>query len=112
MRTSNISVQNKSIKDDGMLAQKVLTNFVHGLIHDNKTVEPEGFTLFVSDLSFYDQKLFLSHLVDADDFEDYNANETRMRAALKEYRPRMQKLVNNEIDEVYYESQHNAGFSE
>jgi hypothetical protein len=93
------------------MAKRILSNFINSLIRENAKHNDDSYSLFVSDLEPIDKKIFLSHLVSADEFEDYSANETRMSAAIKEYEEEMQFFVNENIDQVYHEDMRELGLT-
>lgn len=93
-----------SMEGKNML-RKAFNIFLDDLILDNASRHSDYFSLFACDLPYADKKSFLSHLVTIDDYEYYTKDFHIEREALKEYESEMQYLINQRIDDLYFEYQ-------
>lgn len=92
------------------ITKRNLLHFVEDLIRENKIVHPDGYSLSVSDLTHSDQKLFLSHIIDAFDYEWACENRTRLDAMIQDQKKYMQRLIDHMIDEIYWDDRKEARF--
>jgi hypothetical protein len=107
-------VQQNQPNSDSQEGKKMLRNapfnlFLDDFIRTNANHDNDGYTLFASNLDLIDKKLFLSYLVDLEDYEDFIANDTRIQEAIKDYKEEMQYLIDQRIDEVYHEDMEEMG---
>lgn len=107
---ARVKLVNQVPKDGSELMRvAALSVFVRDLISENAIYRNGGLSLFVCELSRVDQKLFLSNVIDAEEFEWLCENETRLDAGIKEYERHMQSLIDEKIDEVWHEAMQEAG---
>lgn len=99
---SNTNVAQNSTDGKHMLRQ-AFNSFLDTVILENATKRFDCWYLFAINLPQEDKKLFLSYLVDIDDYADFTSNPVRERAAFKEYEPEMQYLINKRIDDLCHD---------
>jgi len=89
-----------------------LSTYLKELINDNASsnYNSEEFHVNASDLSFEDQKIFLSHLVDAWDYEEYCSKPSLLRAAITDHLHDMQLILNEASRDVYASYVHDMGW--
>ncbi|HLX54258.1 MAG TPA: hypothetical protein VKR58_09970 [Aquella sp.] len=85
------------------MISRALTSYIHDIIRSYKEVDPEYYSLFVDELPLHDKKIFLSHIVSAEDYELFCSNESGVNALVIENKKYMQSLIDNEIDQVHTE---------
>ena len=68
------------------------------------------FKVSVNDLSPEDRKLFLSHMVDAWDYEEYCSSPTLLQAALTDNTPSMQRLLDDASHDAYSQYLYSMGY--
>lgn len=85
------------------MISRALKYYIHDIIRSYKDIDPEYYSLFVDDLPLHDKKIFLSHIVSAEDYELFCSNKSGVEALIIENKSYMQSLINNEIDQVYTE---------
>lgn len=92
-----------------MYTSKLLFNFLHDLIRTYKSITRDGYSLHVDNLPHYEKKLFLSHIVDAYEYEFLCESPSLLDAGINEYKKMMQRLIDQEIDGIYFEDQRAKG---
>lgn len=85
------------------MLRQAFNSFLDCVILENCKKESDYWSLFASELPTEDKNLFLTYLTTVDDFEDLTSNALREREAYKEYEPEMQYLINQRIDDLYYQ---------
>lgn len=83
--------------------------FLHSLIRENATHNGDTYSLFVDDLEDIDLKLFLSHILTANDYADFCATEVRLHAAINDYKHEMQTHINEQLSVVFAEDMEEMG---
>lgn len=113
MAVNNITGENlfnQVFKDGDKINNKdVRVDFVRDLINENAYYENGVLTLYVHDLSFDEKKIFLSIIVEPEDYEYYCQSQTRLEAAIQEYTKAMQKRIDDIIDDVWHENMQEMG---
>ena len=100
-------------KDRGMpLKEKMLRTYVRNLIIEYATKKNGEFSLYADSLPLFEQAIYLSYLVDAQDYEFMTANQTRTIAAVADYLPEMQHFIDELIDDVCNDYKVEGGFSD
>lgn len=97
-----------SMEGENMLG-RAFNLYLDQLIRENCKHIDGCYSLFACDIPYEDRKIFLSYLVNIDDYKDYISNKTRERIAIKEYEDQMQYLINNRIDDVWHEDMQDMG---
>lgn len=92
-----------------MRLSKASRAFIHGLIRENKYHDEGGYHLHVNDLCMADKKIFLLHLcmIMADEIKW--EVPISIEAGILEYQDQMQQLINQEIDQVYWDDMRQLG---
>lgn len=90
-------MEGRIIMDD-----EAFTHFVISCIRENATHNNDSYSLFACDLPDEDKRIFLSHIVSAEDYEYFAETPTRLQEAFKEYNKEMQHYININIDDVYH----------
>lgn len=88
-------------QEDSKDGNNLLNHFVINLIREHAKYKNGCFELFACDLPYEDKKLFLSYLVDIDDYDYFTKNKTREKAAIKDYESAMQDEIDWRIGDVY-----------
>lgn len=78
-----------------------LTHFVQNLIREYGEFNSDHCTIFADDVHYIDQKIFLSHIYTAEMYEWAIENPTRERAILEEELPHLQRLLDENCEEVF-----------
>ncbi len=102
---STVNVTQFSTEGKNMLG-RAFNNFLDNIILEHATKGNDYYSLFAHDISYDDRKIFLSYLIDIDTYEDFTSNKIRERESLKEYEDEMQYFINDRIDDLYFEIQH------
>lgn len=98
---------NKDVNDLLKISAKRV--FIRDLINDYATYRYGGMSLYVSEIPKAEKKIFLSHIIPAKEYEWFVQDETRLEIGFEEYAPRMQRLIDEQIEEVYHETMEEAG---
>ncbi len=101
-----ISNDNQYAKDGGMGSYH---SFIQNIIRENAKHSKDGYTLFASDLPLEDKIIFLSHILEAEDYEDALANPIRTQEYIKDHLSLMQQIIDTEIDDVYHDDMREMG---
>ncbi len=101
-----ISNDSKFNAKDGRMSYE---HFVNSLIREHAKHQSDGYVLYADQLPLVDQKLFLSHLLAAEDYEDALSNPVRTQEYIKEYISEMQAGIDLRIDKVYVEDMEEMG---
>lgn len=107
MNSANI-YQNCIIKQDRQEGRFTMNGFamqklIHNIIREYGSYKDNCYTVNLSDISLSDKKLLLSHLIDADEYEEICANSTLAEMMFQEKKDNLWKLIDRECDEVYRE---------
>jgi hypothetical protein len=81
--------------------QRMLRNYIHGVIREHGNFNGDYFSLFANDLPLYEKKIFMSYILSPAIYSDLTCNE---------YLEEMQEIINNEIDDFYHEWNNSKGF--
>lgn len=92
------------------LSEKQLDVFIRDLIDEYSINRHTHYELFVSNLPFSIQKLFLSHVLDTDEYVWSIENNTRLERVLAENKPYLQSLIDNVAEERFADHMQDAGF--
>lgn len=84
-------------------------NTISDLIRSNAKYSNGCYKLWVSDLSFDDQKLLLSCIKDPSDYEWACEDAHRLQTVIAESKPSMQLAINELIDDVWHEDMQEMG---
>jgi hypothetical protein len=104
----NQPISNSTEGEKNMLG-RVFHSFLDDLIRSNAKYKHGAYELFACDLPYEDKKIFLSWICSAEDYEDYISNPTRERVAIAEYEDFMQRLIDENIDDVWHEDMQEMG---
>jgi hypothetical protein len=80
-----------------------LTRLLHNLIREHGRYFRDNYTVNLSDLSLADKRLILSHILDSEEYEEACTNNIRLNTYFHEYRNHIEKLIDDECEEVYRE---------
>jgi len=105
------TLSQESIAERILNERRMTEEFVKSLIHENAHYHNGGFSLYVSSLSRIEKKLFLSHIVDAGEYEWLCENDARLYAAFDDYKTDMQSLIDLYIDESWHEAMQEKGLT-
>lgn len=86
-----------------------LKSFIRDLVRDYATKKSDEYILWTRRLYLHDRKIILSHVVDAEDYEFFCSNPTRLELGLEEYDDVMQRLLDDMCEEVYFEDMSESG---
>jgi hypothetical protein len=107
MNSANIHQVNTLMQDrqEGRFTMQgfAMQKLIHNIIRDYGTYKDNCYVVRLSDLSLSDKKLLLSHLIDADEYEEICANSTMAEMLFQEKEDLLWKLIDRECDEVYRE---------
>lgn len=78
-------------------------SFLHDLIREYQTYKNGYYSLHFYDLPRVEQTIFLSHLLDADEFAHYSSRKSLMDEAIRENEKMAQQIIDDHIDDVYHE---------
>ena len=78
-----------------------LESFIQDLIECHSTKTSDCNSLFLDQLPFYKQKILLSHILSASDYEDACANYSRTLEYINEHRKFMQDLLDESLNDLY-----------
>jgi hypothetical protein len=84
-------------------------HFIHSIIREHARHESDGYVLYADQLPLADQKLFLSHLLAAEDYEDALSSPIRCQEYIKENLSDMQAGIDLHLNEVYREDMEEMG---
>src|SRR5260370_11848089 len=91
---------------------KSLQSFITSIIDEHKSPVRFGtYRVDVRDLPLHDKKLFLSHILDSEEYENALDNDVRATQYFNENIKHIQSLVNNEINSSYCNDMYDSGLS-
>lgn len=85
-------------------------SFVTDLIRKYSELDKDGYYLHTSQIPFSEKIIFLSHILDAYDYEDALKNMVRTKEYMNEYKKEMQVKIDSLIDDVYRIHMNDKGF--
>jgi hypothetical protein len=83
--------------------------FLRSLIREHAKATTDGYLLYARDLPLYDKKIFLSYMIDAEEYEDATSSPYLTAALIEEFINDMQTGINNVIDDVWHEDMQEMG---
>jgi hypothetical protein len=109
MRNINIHqfINDKQYATEGTM--NAFYNFVHEIIREHATHRQDSYYLRADQLPLADQIIFLSHILDASDYQDALENPIRTQEYIKEHLSLMQQIIDTEIDQVYHDDMKEMG---
>lgn len=90
---------------------KSYDTFITNLIKEYATRRSDGYYLHASDLPLSELKIFLSHILSAEDYEDALDNPVRTQEYIREFKSDIQYAIDDRIDDVYHEYMNDSGFT-
>lgn len=85
-----------------------LTKLIHRLIREHGTHGRDGYDVDLRDFDNTDRKLILSYLLDSEVYEQALASPTILEVEFWEHRKWIERLIDEEMWEVYQEDQEEA----
>lgn len=104
----NQQVSNSKEGEKNMLG-RAFRHFLDDLIRSNCKYVDGCYSLHAYDLPYEDKKIFLSYILNAEDYEDALANPRRERVYLNEYEDHMQYLIDDRIGDIWHEDMQEMG---
>ena len=83
--------------------------FVQGIIREHAKHSADGYILFAEDLPLHDQKIFLSYLLDAHEYEAALSNPHLTLSYIEDELSNMQTKIDESIDDVYHADMREMG---
>jgi len=115
MRASNIHQDinfSQVPKDrDYNMPGRAFLQLIHSLINESATKTVDGYELSIYDLTCDEQKLLLSHVVSADDYQWVCSHPSRLEAQMLESCKYLQSLFDKELDEMYHRDIYEQGYT-
>lgn len=113
LRSSCNDYQFFSADKDGRtnMASPSLVQFIYRLVRENAEFDADGAHLFTSSLDQIDRQIFLSHLIEADDYYNYCESPSLLKTAITEYEPEMQRLICEYQDDVWHSDMQQSGLN-
>ena len=84
--------------------------YIHGLMEEYAEYNFVGVTLDIQKLPLYEKRLLLSHVLDADDYEDSLRSPTATEAYLSDTERYMKEIISEVCEEAYQDFMEESGF--